>query len=86
MPETSGPAQFESSLAELERLVKQMEQGDMTLEESLAAYERGVELSRQCQEALRKAELRIQELKPGASQQDATLETFQLDADDDTTS
>lgn len=83
MSETSGPAQFESSLAELESLVKQMEQGDMTLEESLAAYERGVELGRQCQEALRKAELRIQELKPGDSNQDATLEAFQLDSDDD---
>ena len=82
MSENSAPAQFESSLAELEDLVKQMEQGDMTLEASLAAYERGVELSRQCQAALEKAELRIQELKPGKDPEQATLQDFQLDPDD----
>lgn len=82
MSDTSAPSKFESSLAELESLVKQMEQGDMTLDESLAAYERGVKLSKQCQEALSKAELRIRELKPAASQEDATLEDFKLDSDD----
>ena len=82
MTETSAPATFESSLAELENLVKQMEQGDMTLEESLAAYERGVHLSKECQQALNQAELRIQELKPGASQEDASLKAFELDSDD----
>ena len=81
-PTPSAPAQFESSLAELESLVKQMEQGDMTLEASLAAYERGVKLSRQCQEALSQAQLRIQELKTGADGE-ATLEEFQLDSDDE---
>lgn len=81
MTEAHAPVQFESSLAELENLVKQMEQGDMTLEESLAAFERGVELSKQCQQALKQAELRIQELKPGASPEDATLADFTLDSD-----
>ncbi len=54
----------------------------MTLEASLAAYERGVKLSRQCQEALSQAQLRIQELKTGADGE-ATLEEFQLDSDDE---
>lgn len=82
MTESSAPATFESSLAELESLVKQMEQGDMTLEESLAAYERGVKLSKECQAALNQAELRIRELKPADSQAEATLTAFQLDSDD----
>lgn len=81
MSDDSAPAKFEASLSELEGLVKQMEQGDMTLEESLAAYERGVQLSRQCQEALKNAELRIKELKPGASDENASLEDFELDDD-----
>ena len=81
MSDDSAPAKFEASLAELERLVKQMEQGDMTLEESLMAYERGVELSKQCQEALKKAELRIKELKPGDNDEDARLDNFDLDDD-----
>ena len=43
---------FESSLAELEALVANMETGEFTLEESLVAFERGVELTRQCRNAL----------------------------------
>ncbi len=53
---------FEAALAELEQLVDRMEAGDMTLEASLAAFERGVSLTRQCQGALRSAELRVQQL------------------------
>lgn len=58
-PETSPVADFEQTLEQLERLVEKMEQGDMTLEESLAAYERGVALYRRCQQALEEAELRV---------------------------
>ena len=43
----------------LEDLVARMESGEMTLEESLAAYERGVGLYRSCQTALEQAELRV---------------------------
>ena len=43
----------------LEDLVARMESGEMTLEESLAAYERGVGLYRRCQQALEQAELRV---------------------------
>ncbi|WP_225763355.1 exodeoxyribonuclease VII small subunit [Stenotrophomonas sp. Marseille-Q4652] len=58
-PETSPVAQFERSLEELEQLVEKMEAGDLSLEQSLSAYERGVGLYRQCQQALEQAELRV---------------------------
>ena len=57
--ETSPVAQFEHSLEELEQLVEKMEAGDLSLEQSLSAYERGVGLYRQCQQALEQAELRV---------------------------
>lgn len=57
--ESSPVADFESSLDQLEQLVEKMEHGDMSLEESLAAYERGVGLYRRCQGALEQAELRV---------------------------
>lgn len=53
---------FEQSLNELEALVEQMEQGDISLEQSLELFERGVKLTRTCQESLKKAELRVQQL------------------------
>lgn len=53
---------FEAALAELETLVAAMEEGSMTLEESLTAFERGIKLSRRCQSALKNAELRVQTL------------------------
>ncbi|TYT27366.1 exodeoxyribonuclease VII small subunit [Luteimonas viscosa] len=52
-------ADFETSLDQLEQLVEKMEHGEMSLEESLAAYERGVGLYRRCQQALEQAELRV---------------------------
>ena len=57
--EASPVADFEASLDQLEQLVGKMEQGEMSLEESLAAYERGVGLYRRCQAALEQAELRV---------------------------
>ena len=63
MSETNVPdIDFEATLKELENLVKQMESGDLGLEESLAAFERGVKLTRQCQAALKNAELRVRVL------------------------
>ena len=59
-PENASPvAQFEQSLESLEQLVEQMETGELSLEASLSAYERGVGLYRQCQQALEQAELRV---------------------------
>ncbi|MEM1089257.1 MAG: exodeoxyribonuclease VII small subunit [Pseudomonadota bacterium] len=53
---------FEQSLAELETLVEQMESGELTLEKSLAQFERGMELTKTCQEALNAAQLRVDTL------------------------
>ncbi len=50
---------FEQSLTELEQLVAQMELGEQSLDDSLAAYERGIALYRQCQTALETAEQRV---------------------------
>ncbi len=51
---------FEESLAELEQLVERMEQGNLPLEESLKLFERGVQLTRSCQKALKEAEQKVQ--------------------------
>jgi exodeoxyribonuclease VII small subunit len=76
--EAAGEVDFEAALAELEQLVDQMEAGDLSLEASLAAFERGVKLTRQCQAALRSAELRVKQLT-----RDDTLENLDLEDLDD---
>lgn len=53
---------FEASLAQLEQLVDQMEEGDLSLEESLKAFEAGVKLTRECQQALQNAEQKVEVL------------------------
>lgn len=70
-PENTSPvADFEQSMQALEGLVDQMEAGEMTLEQSLAAYERGVGLYRHCQSALEQAELRVRQLSDPAKPED----------------
>ena len=58
-PTPSPVADFEKSLEQLESLVDTMERGELSLEKSLEAYERGVGLYRSCQQALEQAELRV---------------------------
>ncbi len=53
---------FEASLAALDKIVRRLEQGDLSLEESLKLFEDGVKLSRECQERLNQAERRIEVL------------------------
>jgi len=53
---------FEAAIAELEAIVKKLEDGDLTLEQSLELYERGVRLSRYCHGRLEEAERRIEVL------------------------
>jgi exodeoxyribonuclease VII small subunit len=53
---------FEGSLAALEKIVRELERGDLPLEESLRLFEEGVGLSRECQERLNQAERRIETL------------------------
>jgi exodeoxyribonuclease VII small subunit len=57
--EPSSIAQFEQSLDELEQLVAKMEGGELSLDESLRSFERGIALFRNCQNALEQAELRV---------------------------
>jgi exodeoxyribonuclease VII small subunit len=69
--DASPVAAFEQSLDALETLVERMEQGEMSLEESLAAYERGIGLYRRCQAALEQAELRVRLLEDPARPDEA---------------
>ena len=57
--QTNQVADFEKSLDELEQLVGRMEQGELSLDESLQSFERGIALYRNCQTALEQAELRV---------------------------
>lgn len=63
MKKTASQAQtFESSLGALERIVRELERGELPLEKSLELFEEGVRLSRECQERLNEAERRIEVL------------------------
>jgi exodeoxyribonuclease VII small subunit len=76
---------FEAALEELEQLVERMETGELSLEESLKAFERGVVLTRDCQNALKDAELRVQaltETDAGLSLEDVDPDEFEPDDDD----
>jgi exodeoxyribonuclease VII small subunit len=68
------PLEFETALAELEALVVKMEQGDLSLDESLKQFERGVQLTRACQQALKEAEQKVQILLEKDGQ--PSVETF----------
>ena len=61
MPDESQQARsFESSLEELERVVKELEKGDLPLERSLELFERGMILSAECKKQLEEAEMRVE--------------------------
>ncbi len=68
--ETSG--NFEASLTSLEKIVRELERGDLPLEQSLELFEQGVRLSRECQERLNQAERRIEVLMRDAKGQPVT--------------
>jgi exodeoxyribonuclease VII small subunit len=53
---------FEAAMGELEKLVEQLERGDLPLEEALKAFERGIVLTRSCQTALKAAEQKVEML------------------------
>ena len=50
---------FEQQLSELETLVEHMENGDISLEDSLKSFEQGIKLARSCQKSLKEAELKV---------------------------
>jgi exodeoxyribonuclease VII small subunit len=62
---------FEAAIAELDTIVKKLEEGDLPLEQSLELYERGVRLSRYCHARLEEAERRIEVLAEGGELQPA---------------
>lgn len=61
---------FEQALAELQRIVAELESGDGNLEASLARYEQGVSLIRRCNDLLDQADLRVRELLPSGQEVD----------------
>jgi exodeoxyribonuclease VII small subunit len=70
--ETPSPPSFEDALEELEGLVETLEQGELSLEDSLKTFERGVVLARTCQEALAKAEQKVSMLSAADESADLT--------------
>ncbi len=70
---------FEDQLKELEQIVTRLEQGDVSLEESLTLFERGVRLARACQTALQEAEQKVQIL---TRSEDGSFHCQPLQADD----
>ncbi len=70
---------FETSLAELEKIVQALETGDLPLEDSLKLFEKGIKLSRECRKRLANAERRIEILMKDA---DGTLVVSELEIED----
>jgi len=84
MSTTEHTVDFEAALAELEALIERMETGELGLEESLKAFERGVVLTRECQAALKHAELRVRALtETGSGVALTDLDAFDDDREDD---
>ncbi len=74
---------FEKSLVELEQIVERMEQGELTLDESLKQFERGVALTRSCQTALQQAEQKVEVLlRKTETPVDGDTEAFTSDDDE----
>lgn len=69
---------FEGALEQLEELVASMEDGELSLEDSLKAFERGIKLTRECQTALKNAEQKVQILLDESSEP----ESFELAGND----
>lgn len=81
---------FEKSMTELSSLVDELETGDLSLDDALKAFEKGVGLTRQCQDALQQAEQRVRmllestadDLESGDSSEQATGLFVDFDEDD----
>jgi len=81
-PKDAPKLDFETAMHDLEDLVERLERGDLPLEESLAAFERGVMLTRSCQTALKEAEQKVEILLKKAG--GPVVEDFDADAADAT--
>ncbi len=71
---------FEDQLKEIETIVERLERGDVSLEESLKLFEKGVQLARSCQKALQEAEQKVQILTRG---EDGSMRLEPLQTNDD---
>ena len=76
-PSDSQPPDFEAAMRDLEEIVERLEHGDLPLEESLKAFERGIMLTRNCQTALKDAEQKVEILLKKAGE--ARVEDFDPD-------
>jgi exodeoxyribonuclease VII small subunit len=74
MTDDKAPLAFEEALSELESLVDILEKGDLSLEQSLQSYERGMQLTHSCQDALKNAEQKVRILSNPTD--DADLEPY----------
>ena len=77
-------ASFEDQLAELEKVVEQLERGDLSLDESVSLFERGVHLSNACKQELDRAESRIQVLLDPKESGPLHVEDLQVEDEDET--
>ncbi|TAL59512.1 MAG: exodeoxyribonuclease VII small subunit [Legionella sp.] len=73
------PVPFEQSISELEEIVRQLEKGELTLEDSLKQFEKGISLARGCQDVLKEAEQKIEMLT--ATQTDSSSKTDESASD-----
>ncbi len=80
MPPANKVLDFEKALGELETIVSNMENGELSLEDALKSFEKGIKLTRDCQNALQRAEQKVSML----TQTDSKMleQDFKLDADD----
>jgi exodeoxyribonuclease VII small subunit len=62
MADKKSDINFEKALTDLEGIVEELESGDLSLEDALKSFEKGIKLTRQCQEQLSKAELQVKKL------------------------
>lgn len=67
MTESNKTIDFEKKLNALEKIVNDMEKGSLSLEDSLKFFEDGIKITRECQQALKDAELKVETLTSGIS-------------------
>jgi exodeoxyribonuclease VII small subunit len=76
-------ASFEDQLGELEKVVEKLERGDLTLEENVSLFERGIKLSNECKKELASAESRIQVLLEPNAEGPVRVEDLDVEVEDD---
>lgn len=78
LPADIAKMSFEEALVELEKLVKQLEDGKAKLDDAIGAYERGALLKRHCETKLREAQTRIEQITQNGPSEDLSLSPFKV--------